>query len=225
MNDQAERKGAPGCGLWLRIGPDLALDVLVRDLNQIFYVINASRYEKNMHALEITGNAENALFRESAQALFSFARGKGITCIFRGDGKTAKDLGADGVLLESADHLAEAKDLFGPEGIVGLSCGLSNEAAAAAYDADADFVTFGTGKDTMPDAAILKFWTMLTDRPAVIEGPVTNDYCAYYIDAGASFIDAGSYIFSHGRGVMQATVNMLHAIDLALDEKNDRKIQ
>lgn len=48
---------------------------------------------------------------------------------------------------------------------------------------------------------------------------MTNDYCAFWVRAGAGFIDAGDYIWSHGEGVMKGTVNMLYAIDLALEEQ------
>ena len=68
------------------------------------------------------------------------------------------------------------------------------------------------------------FW-MPSHAFAVIEGPVTNDYCAYYVESGAAFIDAGDYIWGHGKGVMQGTVNMLHAIDLALDDKKSGTVQ
>lgn len=216
------RKGAPACGLWLRIGPDLAPDVLVRDLNQIFYVINRSEYEKNMHALEITGDYASEQFREAALALFAFARSKGMATIFRGPAETAKALEADGVLLQDVNDIAAARALFGEKGIVGLACGLSQETSLAAYDAGADFVTFGSAQK-MPGADVMKMWTILTDKPAVVEGPVTNDYCAYYVDAGAGFIDAGDYIWSHAKGVMQGAVNMLHAIDLALAARDQGK--
>ncbi len=44
---------------------------------------------------------------------------------------------------------------------------------------------------------------------------MTNDTCGALVRAGADFIEAGPYIRGHEKGVMQATVNMLHAIDLA----------
>lgn len=219
------KKGAPPVGLYLRIGPDLALEELVRDLRQIFFVINRSEYEKNMHVLEIVGAADDGDFRDKAAALFSFARGNGIACIFRGLPEDAKDLGADGVLLADAGLYPAARDLFGDEGIVGLACGISKEMAAEAYDLGADFVSFGTGKNTLTYLEALRFWAILTDKPALVEGPITNDYCAYYVQAGASFIDAADYIWSHGEGVMKGTVNMLHAIDLALEEKSAGRVQ
>ena len=219
------RKGATSCGLWIRLGPDLALDVLVRDLKQIFFAINSSRYQRNMHALEISGDESDELFRKDAAALFEMARSAGIATILRGSAELAHEAGADGVLLSDLNEIEKARSLYGDDGIIGLACGLSNEDAAAAYDADVDFVSFGTGKNTMPDAEILKFWTMLTDLPAVIEGPVTNDYAAYYVQAGAGFIDCGGYIWSHGKGVMQSTVNMMHAIDVAIDKQQKPETQ
>ncbi|MBI4031631.1 MAG: thiamine phosphate synthase [Proteobacteria bacterium] len=218
--EKAIKKGAPPVGLWLKVGPDLALDVLMRDLRQIFHVINnGSAYEKNMHTLEISGPAAEQDFRKKTALLFEIARAAGIACIYRGAPKDAKELGADGVHTDSIDSFRKGRELFGAEGIAGIHCGTSSEKAAAAHDADADFVSFGTKGPAMPPPDALRFWTMLSDKPALIEGPVTNDYCAFWVRAGAGFIDAGDYIWSHGEGVMKGTVNMLYAIDLALEEQ------
>ncbi len=220
-----KHKGAAPVGLWIKVGPDLAMAELVRDLKQIFFVINGSKYERNMHAFEVRGPAGDPEFREKAQALYEFAKANGMACIFRGDAQAAKELEADGVLVAALADIAEARKIFGGEGIVGLACGVSADMAAQAHDASADFVTFGAGSGKMPGPEALRFWSMLSDKPALIEGPLTNDYVAYYVQNGASFIDAGDYIWSHGKGVMQGTVNMLHAIDLALEEQHQAKKQ
>ncbi|MCB9990036.1 MAG: thiamine phosphate synthase [Rhodospirillales bacterium] len=223
-----KKKGAPPCGLWLRVGPDLALDLLMRDLKQIYFTINGSAYEKNMHVLEISGpeinNESDPDFKAKAAVLFAMARDNGMATIYRGDAAFAHELEADGVLLRDIKDLPAARDLFGEDGIIGMACGLSNEDAAAAYDAGADFVSFGAKNKGLPSADILTFWTMLTDKPALIEGAVTNDYCGYFVQAGAGFIDSGDYIWGHGKGVMQGTVNMLHAIEIAL-EQGDKAVQ
>lgn len=218
-----KRKGAPPVGLWLKVGPDLAIPELLRDLKQIFFVINGSRYERNMHALEVRGQPDDPEFRDKAAVLFEFARHHGIACIFRGDHQTAKDIGADGVLVNVPEDIDKAREIFGVDGIIGLACGTSSEMAAAAHDAATDFVSFGAANGQLPAPEALRFWTLLSDKPALVEGPLTNDYCAYYVQAGAAFLDAGDYIWSHGKGVMQGTVNMLHAIDLALAEQREKK--
>jgi len=225
MAEKDQKKGAAPVGLWIKVGPDLAMAELVRDLKQVFFVINGSKYERNMHAFEVRGPAGDPEFREKAQALYEFAQANGMACIFRGDAQAAKELGADGVLVAAPADIAAARRIFGEDGIVGLACGLSPDLAAQAHDAAADFVTFSSGEGKMPGPEALRFWSMLSDKPALVEGPLTNDYVAYYVQNGASFIDAGDYIWSHGRGVMQGTVNMLHAIDLALEERQQAKKQ
>jgi hypothetical protein len=219
---EGKRNGAPPVGLWLKIGPDIAVQEILRDLKQIFFVINGSKYERNMHVIEIVGHAGDPDFREKAELLFAFAHANGIASIFRGDPEAAKEMGAEGVLVSAVPDIDEARKVFGPKGIVGLYCGTSPDLAAQAHDAAADFVSFGMGEGKLPGPEALRFWAMLSDKPALIEGPVTNDYCAYYVQAGASFLDAGDYIWSHGKGVMQGTVNMLHAIDLALSEQQGK---
>jgi hypothetical protein len=215
----AGKKGAVPVGLWLKVGPDLAMAELVRDLRQIFFVINGSEYERNMHVLEVCGHAGDIEFREKAKALFEFGQRNGMACIFRGDAVIAKELGADGVLVAAPVDIPEARKIFGKKGIVGLACGTSSDLAAQAHDAEADFVSFGAANGQLPGPEALRFWAILSDKPALVEGPLTNDYCAYYVQAGAAFLDATDYIWSHGKGVMQGTVNMLHAVDLALEEQ------
>ncbi|MCB9988692.1 MAG: thiamine phosphate synthase [Rhodospirillales bacterium] len=227
------KAGAPAVGLWLRVGPDLALEEVLRDLRQIFYVVNGSDYERNMHALEIFGNGKDQDFREKAALVCAFAKSNGVACIYRGVPSVAHEIDADGVLLETLDDMAAARELFGEEGIVGLACSVAasrgekskeavKEQSCAAHDAGVDFVTFGTGGNVFPNPEDLRFWTILSDMPAVIEGHISNDHVAYWVQAGAAFIDAGDYIWSHGKGVMQGTVNMLHAIDLALDDQKTK---
>lgn len=220
---KGKKKGAPSVGLWLRIGPDLALEELMRDLRQIFFVINHSDYEKNMHAVEIFGNGEDEEFRKKAALMTAFARDAGMATIYRGTPAVAKEIEADGVLLETLDDMPLAREHFGEDGIIGLACGSSQENAAAAHDADVDFVSFGTGTKAFPPPETLRFWTLLSEKPAVIEGPITNDYAAYWVEKEAGFLDVGDYIWAHGKGVMQGTSNILYAIDLALEEAEKKQ--
>ena len=215
---KGKKKGAAPCGLYIKIGPDIDLETVTKDLKQILFVINRSEYERNMHALEVNGDFSDKDFTEKARLVITMAKQGGLATLVRGTAEHAETVEADGVLTLNLEDMKEAKSNLGEEAIVGLYCGLSQDDAAAAYDAGADFVSFGTKSSSPPAPDTLKFWNMLTDKPAVVEGHITNDYCAYYVQAGAGFIDAGDYIWSVGRGVMQGTVNMLHAIELALDE-------
>lgn len=218
MTQNKKKTGAAPVGLWLRVGPDLAVEELLRDLKQIFFVINSSDYERNMHALEVFGDGADEDFRAKAALVIAFARHNGIAALYRGAPAIAKEIKADGVVLENLDDLIAARELFGEDGIIGLACSTSKELAAAAHDADLDFVTFGTGGSAFPNPEDLRFWTLLSDKPALIEGHITNDHVSYWVKAEAAFLDAGDYIWSHGKGVMQGTSNMLYAIDLALEE-------
>lgn len=217
------KQSAPSVGLYLKVGPALEMDMLTRDLKQVFFTINSSDYARNMHALEITGTQDDdPEFVEKAQALCQYAVMNGIVPVYRGHPDMARAIGAEGVLLLDLAHISLAKELFGETGVIGYHCGIENEEAAAAYDAGVDFVCFGLGEGKMPAADVLKFWTMLTDLPAVVEGNISNDYAAYYVEAGAGFIDSTDYIWSHPKGVMQGTVNMMHAIDLALAAQSEK---
>lgn len=216
----AKKEGASPVGLYIKLGPDYAMDILTKDLKQIALVINHDKHERNMHALEIAVNEDDPEFKEKALALSGFGKHNGLAVILRGHPELAKEIEAEGVLLEDWSLLETARAVFGDDGIIGLYCENDPDKAAAAFDADVDFVSFGMVKGGLPAVEALKFWNMLTPRPAVVEGPITNDHVNYYIENGAAFLSAADYIWSHSKGVMQGTVNMLHAIELALEEKS-----
>ena len=216
------KKGsASPVGLYIKLGPDYAMDILTKDLKQIALVINHDKHKRNMHAIELAVNEDDEEFKDKAKALTGFAKHNGIAVVLRGHPELAQEIEAEGVLLEDWDLLDAAREIFGHDkGLIGLYCENDPDKSAAAFDADVDFVSFGMKKGGLPAVEALKFWNMLTPKPAVVEGPVTNDHAAYYIENGAGFLSAADYIWSHPKGVMQGTVNMLHAIELALEEKN-----
>jgi thiamine monophosphate synthase len=113
------------------------------------------------------------------------------------DAALAQSVEADGIIVTDWDHYAKAREIFGPDGIVGLVCENEPQHAADAFDLEADFISIGMKKGGLPSTEALKFWSILSDSPALIEGAVTNDYAAYYVEAGAGFIDASDYIFNH----------------------------
>lgn len=215
-----KKQGAPEVGIYLRIGPDLALDILIPKLRQFMFVINNSDYERNMHALELFGNEKDKEFLEKAALIVELCKNNGIVPLLRGKPKSAKEIDAEGIVLTDMKDLKKAKKLLSDESIIGLACGDKKENAAEAHDADLDFVTFARkDKGSFPNPETLRFWTILSDKPAVIEGPIDNDYVSYFVKQGAGFIEATDYILGHPEGVMKGTVNILHAIELATEKQ------
>ena len=218
MSGKAKKAGAPGCGLYVRLPPSFISQDKIRDIRQIFFVTTRSDYERNMHAIEFVHEPDSADFDDRARPLIELVRANGFAAIVRGGAVAARRLGADGVLLASAAEIAEARALFGEDGIVGLRCGLSRDRAEEALAAGIDYVSFGypDGKQ-LPPEDIISWWAAKTTLPALVEGDLTNDDCDDYIKAGAAFLDASGYILNHPEGIMKGTTNMLYAIDLALE--------
>ncbi|HBH26356.1 MAG TPA: hypothetical protein DDX54_03015 [Rhodospirillaceae bacterium] len=209
------KAGAPPVGLWLRLTEaDLIAPGLEADLRKIFWVINGSDWERNMHAVELDG-AVMERFPDKAAAVLALAARNGMATLVRGDWRAAHTAGADGVLLTDITHAPAAREAFGTEGIVGLACGTAGEAAAA-HDAHLDCVSVASFES-------LRFWVVLSDRPALVESPVTNDTVGFFVRAGATFLDGWTYISTHPKGVAQGTVNLLHAVDLALEQQSDTR--
>lgn len=207
------KSGAPPCGLYLRWTDNRPLADVVAVLRPVFRVMNASQYERNMHIVE--WDAGTSLSPEELKALTAFCAYNGIVFIVRNDIGAGRECGAEGVILDDVARLPIAREAFGEEGILGVRCAESQEQAQAALATGADYVAFGSPARGLPSPALAAWWSTLTDTPCVMEGAITNDDCLHYVKSGAGFIEATSYVFPHPGGVMQGTVDMLHAIDLA----------
>jgi thiamine monophosphate synthase len=211
------KKGAPPCGLYLRIGPDPAMDKIMPALRQAAFVVNRSEYERNMHVIEVaTGEGEAA---NKAVALVQLAKMEGLTALMKASADEAAAAGADGVMLEHIEKVEEAREKLGKDAIIALACGISRAIAEQAKEQGVDCVQFGAPEASMlPSTDLFSWWSTLTAIPSIAAGPVTNDNAGAYVRAGASFLDASPYVWDNPKGVMQGTVNMLYAIDLAAEE-------
>ncbi len=210
------KQGAPACGLYLRIDGDPDMQQAITALRQAGMVINRSEYERNMHVVELQAGEGEA--RDKAAALAELAKLQGMTSIVRGDAGTAQLIGADGVLLRAPDEISAARALLGEAAIIGVSCGLDRSMAQRMKEAGVDFVGFGLAdQKILPPHDLIGWWSTLSDIPALAEGPVDNDSTGVLVRAGASFLDCWAYIAGHPKGVLQGTVNMLYAVDLALE--------
>lgn len=214
-------QGAPACGLYIVLPAGFTAEDMIPKLRHLVFVANRSGYQKNMHVIEIAHEAAAEDFAERAGPVVAFGRGAGFVVVIRGKGQKAalqaQTLQADGILLDELEHMAEARSFLGDDAIIGLRCGLSPERADEARAAGADYVTFGyPDRGRLPPEDIVKLWAWAAETPVLVEGPLSNDDIDDYVKAGATFFDATHYIFGHAEGVMQGTVNMLYAIDLAL---------
>jgi thiamine monophosphate synthase len=217
MNEQT-RNAAPECGLYIRIDPAYEFEVLLAQLRDIFFVAKLSKYERNMHVLEFPTAGLNAEREEEIRGMIAYTRKSGFVAIVRGDAALAQQWEADGVLLEQAEGIMPARALLGDDAIIGLRCGESRSLAEESQMLDADYVTFHAAVPEIllpPD--MVGWWATRSENPVLIEGPVTNETCALYVRAGATFIESTRFVFDHPQGVKQGTADMMFAIELALE--------
>ena len=139
------KKGAPACGLYLRIADDKPFEDAFRDLREAAFVINRSSYEKNLHVLEVGGDPMDVDSTDRLRALVLGGKQNGLVVIVRGQAGLAFAAEADGVLLDKADDIAPAREVMGPDAIIGLRCGLSRQAAERAIDQGVDYISFASG--------------------------------------------------------------------------------
>lgn len=213
------KQGAPDCGLYLRIADDKPFEEAFRDLREAAFVLNRSAYEKNLHVLEVGGDHLDIDSTDRLKALVLGGKQNGLVVIVRGHAGLGFAVEADGVLLDKLDDLANAREVMGPDAIIGVRCGLSRHTAEKAAEAGADYITFASGGrgNVLPPESLIGWWSATSDLPALVEGSITNDDCSRYVQAGATFVEGTDYVWNHPKGIKQGTIDMLYAIDLAME--------
>lgn len=207
------QKGAPDCGLYIRIPDQFEIQDLIIKLQQIFTVAKRSKYEKNLHVLEFPARIASPDSEDHIKALVEYTQKNGFVAILRNDAVMAQTVNADGVILDDAKDVPSARALIGGERIIGLRCGSDKNLAERGIEQGIDYISLTTS------STLISWWATKSELPAVAQGSISNDDCATFVRAGATFIDSSDYILSHPKGVMQGTVDMLYAIDLALEKR------
>lgn len=211
----ADKSGSPPCGIYVRIDPSHYKDMpkTITALRQMSMTINrASGYEKNMTAVCFVYDKN---FSEEITDLTALVQAEGLVALVSHleDAEVIQNLGVDGAVCAESKIASLLRQSLGEDAIIGVACGSSRAQAELALAVGVDFVTL------MADPALVQWFCAQGDTLCVAEGRgITNDNCGVLALSGAAFVEATSYIFGHEKGVMQGTVNMLYALDLALQE-------
>lgn len=212
----SDKSGSPTCGIYIRIYDFSDMQSLITNFRQMAMVVNrASGYEKNMCVVECvkTKDKDDPQTAERITDMIGLVQSQGFIAIISGQGFS--DIpGADGVLLSDTDLITKARKDLGEDAIIGLKCGSDRELIQKASMLGADYV------DLAADPALINWFSglgtsMLSNTTPAIGGIITQDNCVALVRAGASLIDVSHYIMKHKKGVMQGTVNILHAIEEA----------
>ena len=166
----------------------------------------AAALEGGAAAIQYRNKHAPASVRETqAFALARLHAARGALYIVNDDPALAANVGADGVHIGEDDaSIVSARELLGPERIIGVSCNNDFVRAQAAVDAGADYVAFGSffASPTKPNArradiALLQRARAL-DVPIVAIGGIDADNARVVIDAGADAVAVIQAVFGHG---------------------------
>jgi len=159
--------------------------------------------------------------RALANAVRPVCTAHDIALLINDSPQLARALKADGVHLGQADmDIAEARELLGPEMIIGATCKSSRHLAMLAGEAGADYLAFGafhpsaTKSDTSPaEPEILTWCQMFLTLPCVAIGGITLENARPLLEAGADFLAVSAGVWSYPDGPAAAVSGFNRLID------------
>lgn len=165
--------------------------------------------------------------RHAAEILLPVARERGVDLILNDRPDLAHDTGCDGVHVGQEDaSYRDARDLLGPDAIIGVTCHQSRDLSIVAADAGADYVAFGaffqsgTKKPkSRADPEILRWWSELMVTPCVAIGGITVANCRPLIAAGADFLSVVAGIWDYPEGPAEAVKAFNQAMEPVAAER------
>ncbi len=146
--------------------------------------------------------ADAALKRAQAFALARVHALRGGLLIVNDDAALAAEIGADGVHVGEDDaSIMAAREIVGPDRLVGVSCYDDLERARSAVVAGADYVAFGSffPSTVKPDARRAELELLgaarALDVPVVAIGGITRDNATSLVHAGADAVAVITALF------------------------------
>ena len=133
-----------------------------------------------------------------------------IPFIVNNDLGLANSLRADGIHLGKDDcDIQYAREVLGPDSIIGVSCYDSLNRALAAIEQGASYVAFGRffSSQTKPQAHacplnVLREAVKLLDVPVVAIGGISPDNVNMVLAQGAKLLAVGHSVFGHNKPVI-----------------------
>jgi len=152
--------------------------------------------------------AGDAQILAAAKTLLPACHKRDVAFVINDRPDLARKAGADGVHVGQDDaSYEEAREMLGPERIVGVTCHDSRHLAMVAGEAGADYVAFGAFYPTATKAPkttatpdLLSWWASLMEVPCVAIGGITPDNAAPLVAAGADFLAVSSGVWGYKDG-------------------------
>lgn len=153
-------------------------------------------------------DCDDDVVRQACETLQPVTQEYGVAFIVNDRPDLAAEMDADGVHVGQQDYsYGKARNLMGPDRIVGITCHDSRHLAMTAGDQGADYVAFGAffptaTKDAKARAEldILDWWQGLFEIPCVAIGGITVENCPDLVKAGADFLAVVGGVWSYQDG-------------------------
>ena len=136
----------------------------------------------------------------------------------------AVKLGCDGAHVSADEDMpfAKAREILGPDLILGATCRASRDLAFEAGEAGADYVAFGAFFPSSTKATksrvgleILEWWSEIAVLPSVAIGGLTAENCGPVYKAGADYICVVSAVWDHPDGPAAGVQALIEACTAA----------
>jgi thiamine-phosphate pyrophosphorylase len=161
-------------------------------------------------------DVDDEAIRRAAALLQPIVQSRGVAFVMNDRPDLAAELDCDGVHVGEEDvSYAEARQLVGPDRIVGVTCGASRHRALVASEAGADYVAFGAffpsmtkiGAKYRATPEVLRDWSEMTVVPCCAIGGITQENCGPLVEAGADFLAVIGAIWSYPKGPKAAVAD------------------
>lgn len=157
---------------------------------------------------------------KAARTLMPICHAKDVAFIINDRPDIAQKVGADGVHVGQDDmNYKEAREILGPDKIIGVTCKDSKHLAMTAGEQGADYVAFGAFYPTptkittsVAHPSLLTWWQELFEIPCVAIGGITVDNATELANAGADFLAICGSVWDYKDGPKQAVHDLNQAI-------------
>lgn len=179
------------------------------------------RYKNQPGTYESGDHKSQAL--ETAAAVLAITQDAGVPLLVNDDVALAQQIRAQGVHLGRSDSdIVQARELLGPQALIGATCHASVDYAVQCQAAGADHVSFGRffASQTKPDApaAAIDVLTQARQRlacPIVAIGGINADNGGRLVAAGADILAVSAAVFTPERDAAADKLSDTPAIERA----------
>ena len=157
-------------------------------------------------------NIDDDEIRRACETLLPIAKSYSTVFLLNDRPDLALEMACDGVHIGQEDGTyKEAREIVGPDRIVGVTCHDSRHLGMEAAEKGADYVAFGAFHPTSTkqakfnaDPEILEWWHEIMLPPCVAIGGITIKNCYPLVKAGADMLAVVSSVWDHPKNPTHA---------------------